>query len=517
MKKTILELDNISARKLFMRSESYCTLQLPKYFDFTEVLSFVKQVIGNKNLQNCLAPNPDKQNKKVMISDYDDVNYKILANKDGRYAVRPFELINPFYYYFLICLITKKENWANIQRRFNQFSDEHFQVVSIPCVTKEKTNGAATAISNWYTDYEQRSIELSLDYRYMFVTDITNCYGSIYTHAIAWALHDKPEAKKNKKDNKLLGNEIDTYIRRMQSNQTNGIPQGNMCSNFIAEVILGYADMQLAEALRKEDISKYKVLRYRDDYRIFSNNKVELERIAIILQKVLNKLNFQLNSSKTKVSENIIQDSIKKDKLLFFTKTPIYYNVNNEKEEIIESCIKSAKTQLFYILQVSSEFPNSPTVQKLLNNFYYWYTKHYNRENVYVLTALLTELFMHNPRSYQVLTAILSSFLGKINVPDKQSELLSRVYNRLSNLPNQGFMQLYLQRITTKIQINTLPYTEKLCKIVDGVSNVRLWNNDWLDRRYTENFPIAAIVNKDILQKMQPIMSSNEFNIFEYQ
>lgn len=33
---------------------------------------------------------------------------------------------------------------------------------------------------------EQRSIELSLEYRYMFVTDITNCYGSVNPQAFDW-------------------------------------------------------------------------------------------------------------------------------------------------------------------------------------------------------------------------------------------------------------------------------------------------------------------------------------------
>lgn len=37
----------------------------------------------------------------------------------------------------------------------------------------------STTILNWWNSMEQRSIELSLEYRYMFVTDITNCYGSV--------------------------------------------------------------------------------------------------------------------------------------------------------------------------------------------------------------------------------------------------------------------------------------------------------------------------------------------------
>ena len=45
---------------------------------------------------------------------------------------------------------------------------------------------------------EQRSIELSLEYRYMFVTDITNCYGSVNPQTFDWAFSLKYTALKQK-------------------------------------------------------------------------------------------------------------------------------------------------------------------------------------------------------------------------------------------------------------------------------------------------------------------------------
>ena len=38
----------------------------------------------------------------------------------------------------------------------------------------------------------------------MFVTDITNCYSSIYTHTIAWALMGKERAKEKKTKQRLV-------------------------------------------------------------------------------------------------------------------------------------------------------------------------------------------------------------------------------------------------------------------------------------------------------------------------
>src|SRR5699024_5092629 len=107
------------------------------------------------------------------------------------------------------------------------------------------------------------------------------------------------------------GGKIDKKLQRLQHNQTNGIPQGSALMDFIAEIILGYLDLKLTENLEAKKIDNYEMLRYRDDYKIFSNDKNELEEIAKSLQEVLQILNLKLNSSKTKFSENIILDSIK--------------------------------------------------------------------------------------------------------------------------------------------------------------------------------------------------------------
>lgn len=84
----------------------------------------------------------------------------------------------------------------------------------------------------------------------------------------------------------------------MQYGQTNGIPQGSVLSDFIAEMILAYIDKELDERLEKVGILDYRIIRYRDDYRIYSNSKEEIEKIAFLLQDVLSGFNFQLNTKK---------------------------------------------------------------------------------------------------------------------------------------------------------------------------------------------------------------------------
>ena len=54
-------------------------------------------------------------------------------------------------------------------------------------------------------------------------------------------------------------------LRKIQA----GIPQGSVLMDFIAEMILGYADKELSKKIEDNQISNYQILRYRDDYRIF--------------------------------------------------------------------------------------------------------------------------------------------------------------------------------------------------------------------------------------------------------
>lgn len=305
--KTILDLSNVKAYRYFMEPENYCNVSFPVYISFKNILEYIEKTVGNKDL-NAILKNPNKGNP----SSFENVNHTILMKKDGKYAYRPIQIANPYLYYLLVRIITNKGNWTALKKRFEEFKVSQIEVTSILKVKgkKDKSHKAAS-VTSWWENVEQRSIELSLKYRYMFVTDITNCYASMYTHTIAWALMGKEEAKKKMQSKGLLGNIIDHYIQGMQLGQTNGIPQGSVLFDFIAEIILGYADKRLADKLSTNSIEKYTILRYRDDYRIFSNSKDELEKIAFFLQEVLTELNLQLNTKKTILTEDVVTDSIK--------------------------------------------------------------------------------------------------------------------------------------------------------------------------------------------------------------
>jgi len=78
------------------------------------------------------------------------------------------------------------------------------------------------------------------------------------------------DAKKNKGKNSLLGDRIDSHIRAGRYGQTNGISQGSVLMDFVAEIVIGYVDEQITSALGEP--TDFRILRYRDDYRIFANS-----------------------------------------------------------------------------------------------------------------------------------------------------------------------------------------------------------------------------------------------------
>ena len=472
--KTVLELSTTKAMDYFLQPSNYTTIALPIYFSFKEIIDFVKTTIGRKDFSVCL------KDSKKNPSDYDKVNYQLLINKDGRYAYRPLQLANPYLYYFLVREITKTPNWNFLKSRFKKFENENCEVVSIPLVkdTKDKSM-MATTIKSWWEHIEQRSIELSLEYKYIFITDITNCYGAIYTHSISWALHGMSYAKEHREE-KNLGKSIDTYIMGMQYGQTNGIPQGSVLFDFIAEIVLGYADLLLYEDLQNSHIGDYKILRYRDDYRIFSNSKEDIEKIAMKLQSILATLNLQINSSKTKLSEDVVEASIKEDKLYYIANVPIYKGD--------DTVFNTLQQELLFILQFSKKYPNSGTLSKLLNKFLKrLITVNKLEEDVNVLSAISVEIAMNSPKIYNLVVSILSHLITRLNSFPEQEKIAKNICHKFSRLPNIGYLQIWMQRITYKM--DTVRYTEPICKIVNNEPDISIWNNEWLKDELVTGFP----------------------------
>lgn len=485
---SILDLTADEARTLLLSSQSYCSLDLPNYVDFSAVLSCAEGIVQGKfgNPYRRRSPKPN---------DLDGVNHRILDNKDGLYAWRPFQLVHPVLYVELVDQITEPSNWQEILCRFAAFgSDSRIQCLSLPVIDATKPPKEA-AILNWWARVEQESVRLSLDYTHLAISDITDCYGALYTHSIPWALHTKPVAKHNRKRS-LIGNRIDELIRDMQNGQTNGIPQGNVLSDLIAEMVLGYADEELARVI--DPALDFRLIRYRDDYRIFTNSAEDAHTVLYALTNILESLNFKLNGAKTHMTSDVLGSSIKPDKLH-------WWGVVNSRGDLFKT--------LMLLREMGKRFPNSGTLSVALSKFRKRLEKlpqATHRNNV--LIPVVADLMYQHPRLYAHASAVLSKLL---ELEDDSTALteIQRVRARFERVPNVGLLEIWLQRFSQKYD-PTIEYEEKLCQLISGKSDVELWNSDWLDLKAKAAFGAAPLIDQVKLQNVGKVISLEETELF---
>ncbi|MGC6359548.1 RNA-directed DNA polymerase [Bisgaard Taxon 45] len=496
MYKTILDLNHIKAKEFLLKSESYCNVDLPEYISFQELLNNLSNVIGRKSI-TCFS-------SEISLSN--NVNYTLYTNKDGKLSWRPLQLINPISYIDLVNEITKKKNWDYLKKRFKFFrKNQNIQCMSIPVVSSSNRSDKAEQIRSWWENIEQESILQSLEYEYIFDTDISDCYGSIYTHTIAWATNGKKKAKNKRKDKSLLGNIIDTRIQWSQNGQTNGIPQGSVLMDFIAEIVLGYIDINISISMKRNSIIEYKILRYRDDYRIFVKNYSDGEKILRILSEILTQFGMKLNVGKTVGSNNIISQSIKKDKISW-----LRFNSHHKNKQKLLLLIRSH----------SNEHPNSGSLLKSLKEFDKLLEKKgiTEKDSLPQLIAISTDIAFNNPKTIPLSCSIISKLLNSIECQSTKDNLAEKVYNKLISIPNSGLAQIWLQRML-KYRNDKFIFNEKICTLYQN--NVELlWNFSWLKQNNPTSYNLMnilkrnSIFNKNKFDALDVIIKNDEVNLF---
>ncbi|MEG2600024.1 MAG: RNA-directed DNA polymerase [Muribaculaceae bacterium] len=552
----ITKLNGTDALEFLMGTDRYCTYELPEYFDFSGVLYYAKESIGAKSLDECV-------NDETSLADFDEVNLDIITNKDGRYGVRPLTLANPFLYYMLARDICNEDTWQRIQECFNLYRNKHFSACSIPMVKVEDKPEAfreATSILNWWNSMEQTSIELSLKYRYMFITDITNCFGQINPESIGWALAMKDTVCETEDNNQLALN-IQHYLRTMQHSCNIGIPQGSTLFSFLAEIILGYSDMLFAKDILEAQINgelpkdlDYQVLRYVDDYRIFCNERDALDKLSYMLQGVLERFNFRMNTSKTKISTTLIADSIKPDKAFYIFNTPIESKQTYKDEKGCERKERGFdfdgfQKHLLFIYEFSRRFPNAGQLKNQLSAFSQrieellskikWTVEYLNIDDQGALTITkgpVTNEYMHLWENISTMVAIsvqiaadnvgVAHYALKVasqmltDMPEseieKKNEVIELIYQKLRHQPNSAFLQVWIQNIThtTDDWSQSDRYDMPLCKLVANRS-VKLWNNSWLKAEIADNIPIESIINRETLEKTGQVITFKEKRLYD--
>jgi len=491
--KKLVELSNEEAKKHFLKGSSYFNVDVPSYISFEPILNDVAAVLKGGNYTAFKSTNPNN---------FQDVNYNFLSNKDGKFAWRPLELIHPAIYISLVNVICDPENWEKIKKRLSEFEGGAVECCSAPVMSLDDEKDAATQVRSWWRRVEQRSLGYSLEFSHILHTDVTDCYGSLYTHSISWAIHGLKESKEKKGDNSLLGNKIDSHIQASRYGQTNGISQGSVLMDFVAEIVLGYTDEQINSELG--DPTDFRILRYRDDYRIYANSDDRAEEILKVISDKLRPVGMRLGVSKTILNRNIVEGSIKPDKL-----------AGIDLQDLGDANAKTIQKQLLRLHSFGKRFPNSGALRRLVSEFYTSFSKQTERpDDLEVQVAIATDIGFVSPATFPVVAGILSRLISLASNEEKH-QLWKKVCDKMKRVPYNGYLEVWLQRVTQPKTVGMrFDSNEPICKIVNG-ETPDLWENRWIASKDLMN---ALDVSKIVVEspsETDEVVQPKEVELFK--
>lgn len=548
--KSILDLTASEAREFFMEAENYCDLELPNYFDFSSVLKKSRSIIDPlqsksnnyksdaitaimKSLQN------NNTKKKCKPSDY-SVNHDLYLNKDNGLSWRKITILNPLLYTDLVYYITDEKNWRAIVKSISGNSnDERLIVTSLPeAEFKQSKTRKRQQIEKWLSLVELQSMSLCLDYDYIAITDITNCYGSIYTHSIEWAMSTRKQVKQNRRlgssggSPNNIGSVIDMKVRNMTEGQTNGIPQGSVLMDFIAELVLSYVDKELINEINsygesqgdskklKESLKDIKIIRYRDDYRFFANDEQVCVLLLKLLSNVLSNMGLALNKDKTRTIRSSSLSVIKPDKLKHMT-SDLYERIRSRR--VVPNNLKRV---FLSVLDFANLHRNSSQLKRMFLSLSEMINKLNDRykekkttaacayrESIRMYISLVVEMMSYSSASYPQGMALVSSLLDALS-DDEKEKIVNSICRKIKTWVRVDYLEIWLQRVLYPLKLNPYNFTEKLCLAASGDQDAgAIWNFDWLDAEYN-GIKSKKIVNSDILKNSPSRIGSAEVSVF---
>lgn len=168
-------------------------------------------------------------------------------------------------------------------------------------MVKPGCHGDGRAFVMNYEMYEDKvfnALSKSFGKSFRVHADISNCFGSIYTHSVEWALRGFEETKRNmalkrQEQERHWSQDLDKALRLSKRNETQGIPIGPATSSLAVEIILGEVDRALSV--------NYEFFRYIDDYTCLCSTYEEAQNFLRDLTGELSKFKLTLNLHKTSI------------------------------------------------------------------------------------------------------------------------------------------------------------------------------------------------------------------------
>ena len=286
--------------------------------------------------------------------------------------------------------------------------------------------------------------------------------------------HGKEAAKANIGKTPLLGDKIDSHVQAGRYGQTNGISQGSVLMDFIAELVLGFVDEQITFELKEK--AGFRILRYRDDYRVFANSDEEAEAILKVVSDKLRGVGMRLGLAKTLMTSSVVEGSIKPDKL-----------AGIDLQDLGETNASTIQKQLLRLHAFGRRFPNSGVLRRLAGDLHEKIVDQKEPpDDLEVQVAIATDIAVVSPLAFPAIAGILSHLIS-LAPKDEKTKLWSKVVSKIRRLPYNGYLEIWLQRVTKPQSVGmTFESDERICQIVNG-GTPPLWENSWIfEHRFSD-------------------------------
>jgi hypothetical protein len=162
------------------------------------------------------------------------------------------------------------------------------------------------------------------------------------------------------------------------------------------------------------------------------------------------------------------------------------------------------------------QYPNSGSLTTALSRYL-------NRideltESPYCLQALISivvDIAFHSPKTQPTTMAILSKLLSLLESTAEKQTVVDRVRRKFSNVPNTGYLEIWLQRATLHSGTGQV-YSEPLCNLAEG-KHEQIWNSDWISTASLKKTVDAKKVLKEAKKKKLPsVIEPSEVQLFEF-
>ena len=269
--------------------------------------------------------------------------------------------------------------------------------------------------------------------------------------------------------------------------------------DLIAELVLSYVDREIDKVIK--DKTDVRILRYRDDYRIFTLSDRRAEEVLKVVSDCLRGVGMRLSVEKTSMSTNVVEASIKPDK-----------RAGIELRDMDIAQAKSIQKQLLRLHAFGRLFPNSGALKRLSSGTLERMEKITKKpDDLEVQIAIVTDIAATSPQAFPALAGILSHLIS--HAPDdEKAGLWAKVIHKMQRIPHNGYLEIWLQRLTKPLGIK-FDSEEAICKIVNE-ETVELWNSDWIDSPTLKAaLKVSQIVTKKA-EDAEPIMEAEEVRLF---